>query len=269
MGFMDGLGSLFKSSIGAFMGGAEGAMGDFGNRVTGDLLGAPNARSRGKDAEDYMNNAFPGTTPWERLGAGGAGTAGAGATTSVNKAMISNQRFMQSKDLANKLKIANIQAGASVKSSLAPYGIKAQAGLPYQTSVGIQERKVPHEIREMQARTRKADWESVAISKSEKWINRLSTAKYHLDSMGVEKARSGTDLLLKQILTETQRGLAEKSHAKLQAARAKFSKLLAKGELRLLERGNPWKLIVDTLERIYSLSTSVAKDLVPLNNKSK
>ena len=53
--------------------------GIIGGMVAGKLMDGitrPSGRSEGGRMKDMMDAAYPGTTPWERLGGGGGGTAG-------------------------------------------------------------------------------------------------------------------------------------------------------------------------------------------------
>jgi len=65
----------------------QGFSGAFGGRAGTELgnaiFGGP--RGPGKDAKDALDEMYPGTNPWERLGAGGGGTGGIEAANTQAK----------------------------------------------------------------------------------------------------------------------------------------------------------------------------------------
>lgn len=76
--------------LGPAMAGLEGEM-------TNKLYGSP-----GDHAKDFMDTAYKGTSPWERLGSGGGGAGNVGSIEASQK-----------RQLASQEKIAGLQAGAS------------------------------------------------------------------------------------------------------------------------------------------------------------
>ena len=69
-----------------------------------------------------MDNAYPGTTPWERLGAGGGGQVSPSAIANEER---KQQSKLQRNELVNRSLIASQQARAQVISAALPFGSSA------------------------------------------------------------------------------------------------------------------------------------------------
>lgn len=87
--------------------GIAGAFGDRARGLANDALGIPTA---GQSALQYMNEAFPGTTPWERLG---SPASKAGTELSSQR----NARQLQMRELKTRKDVARIQANAQVEAA--------------------------------------------------------------------------------------------------------------------------------------------------------
>jgi len=116
-----------------------------GNELTLKILeeigGSPGERLR-----DFNRDAFPGTNAWEQLGA----SSNSAATG------LPQQLLMQQKELDNRLKIAQIQAQASVdtatissKAHIEGAGISSQPG---HRQAGVAESMVRHQQSELESR---------------------------------------------------------------------------------------------------------------------
>ena len=162
MGFFKGLKKIAGGLLGAFapaIGGAVG--GPFGAAVGSGLakipgipgVGGASGRSLGRDARDYFDQAYPGTTAWERLG--GSGYAGAGVESAKQTSEAAER--MQSKELATRERVAKIQAEATTQSAAITHGPDALAGVrefrksgvatPFETPTTIAATRLPSEIR--------------------------------------------------------------------------------------------------------------------------
>lgn len=193
--------------------GTQESLGSIGNQAGHaipnmvNLLEKPGDRTR-----KFMQRAFPGTTPWEQLGGGGAGYGSANVTAK-------NQERMQQKELQSREKIARIQARAHVIGSGAHYGrsgIQATTGAlnkepfqDYTTQVSIAEQRLPQELRNLRA-TEKRDL-AAAVTNYHQGVRTKNEAI-------IQKARADVAKLLAQ--TEVNRDLprwyraAEKLFAK-------------------------------------------------------
>ena len=102
----------------AILGGAENAIGQKAEDFSGKVLGIP---SPGKQARNFMDDAYPGTNPWERLGAqGGAqGVAAQGQRSErqMQSKLISHQKNLQRQELQTRRDVANVQAKAQMYSA--------------------------------------------------------------------------------------------------------------------------------------------------------
>lgn len=142
MGFFKGLKKIaggllgaFAPAIGGLVGGPAGAaIGSGISKIPGiPGLGGATGRSLGRDARDYFDEAYPGTTPWERLG--GSGYAGAGVEASKETARSAER--MQDKELATRTNIAGMQAKAQTQSAAIQFGGKAVAGVDKYRRTGV------------------------------------------------------------------------------------------------------------------------------------
>lgn len=157
---MSMLGSFGKGAQGA-QGGLQGLMG-LGSTF-GKITGIPmpwdtSAADMGKDARNYMQNAFPGTGVRDHLGAGGAG--------SVQAAGFKNQERLQRAELETRENIAELDAKTKITSAALAHGPRAVSamdqwrttGVPgdYPTMTSIAEKRLPGEIHKLWADSEKA-----------------------------------------------------------------------------------------------------------------
>lgn len=113
----------------------------------------------GQDAKAYMDKAFPGTNPWERLGASYPGASVDAAQTNVK-----GQKEMQEKELKTRKDIARIQADATTQAASIAHGPAAVSAVDrfrnngdigeFDTPTTIAVRKVESEIAKLEAETR-------------------------------------------------------------------------------------------------------------------
>jgi len=142
------------SGVGSAVGGALG--GKLSDKITG-IPSALSATEQGTQAAEYMNAAYPGTTPWDRLGAGGGGSPSALSASNVERMKMRQENKMQSRQLSTQAMIADKQNRAHLISTASGYGIsgikevlKAYDGFrtqPYDTPVQQGRERLPSEIR--------------------------------------------------------------------------------------------------------------------------
>lgn len=143
MGFLSSITSFLKpvtnllgsvSSIGSSVSSISGMLG--GPTSIGGITGPPSGRESGQQAAGYYDEAFPGTNPWERLGAGNpigalgsAGIAADAATKNVRTQMSQQERTSKRQADAS-VRVAEINAaGASNVANIhaGPAGVSAAA----------------------------------------------------------------------------------------------------------------------------------------------
>jgi len=150
-----------KSLLGSAASGVGSAVGGaLGGKLTDKITGIPSALSateQGTQAAEYMNAAYPGTTPWDRLGAGGGGSPSALSASNVERMKMRQENKMQSRQLSTQAMIADKQNRAHLISTASGYGIpaikevlNAYDGLrttPYDTPTQQGREKTPSEIK--------------------------------------------------------------------------------------------------------------------------
>lgn len=118
------------------------------------------ASQQGKDMRSMMENAFPGTSVWDRLGAGGAGTA----QSITGQQQIKTQERLQRNELRSKERIARLQADTSLRVAGVAHGSNAldeinthlRTGLPvrhFDSMTSLARQKLPSELARIQAET--------------------------------------------------------------------------------------------------------------------
>lgn len=169
----------------ALLGGLGGILNSSGG--TGKVFGIPtpniggvpmnngvpqNGLQIGDQARAYYDAAFPGTTPWERLGSpNSAGGLAQQAMQAANAEKLQDKQIaMQEKqlDLQETQVMGNLQLEAQKNRITAmgygsPYGVEAarsmldlaegRSGSSYQTPTSIQSSKLPYELESMMANT--------------------------------------------------------------------------------------------------------------------
>jgi len=154
-------GNSVASGVGSAVGGALG--GKLSDKITG-IPSALSASEQGQQAMDYMNAAYPGTTVWDRLGAGGAGAPSSTSAVNTEKMKMRQENKMQSRALTTQAMIADRQNRTHLISTAAGYGIdgikqvlNAYDGFrqtPYETPVSQSEKRLPSEIAKNEAETK-------------------------------------------------------------------------------------------------------------------
>ncbi len=127
-GFWRGLAKTAVTGAATAFGGP--IAGAAGGMVADKIFGIPNpgktGGALGSDARAYMDQAYPGTNPWERLGAPGYNAAGVESAKQTGRV----QQKMQARQLGTQVQVAQIAAGAHVeaaRTSVAPAAMKAPA----------------------------------------------------------------------------------------------------------------------------------------------
>lgn len=120
MGFFSKLIPLASAAVGGFLGGVPGAFAGYavgsslggGPSSVGGITGPGTGAATGVEAREYYDEAFPGTNPWERLGAGNPMGAimSAGIQAETSRKNVKDQ-------VRSQQTIAGIQAGAQLSAS--------------------------------------------------------------------------------------------------------------------------------------------------------
>ncbi|AJK28292.1 putative minor spike protein [Eel River basin pequenovirus] len=158
----------------------------------------------GQDAAAFMDKAYPGTNPWERLGANAGASIGAAEKTTKS------QERMQEKELATRKQVARIQAGATTEAAAIAHGPDAVTSIsgrrvdPFDTRTQQDRERLPHEIGKIiqdtrltrgqatieEAKAKIADLLAQAGLTKDQYPN-LYTALANIGKAGTEKARDG------------------------------------------------------------------------------
>lgn len=112
------------------------------NLVTNQVFGKANAKAQGLASKAYNDAAHPGTNAWERLGKGNAGTPAQIAGDQQR-----TQLKMQSRDLAAKRQIAELQA----RTALQQTQMSTKAPLE---QASIAQARLPAELRNLSEQNR-------------------------------------------------------------------------------------------------------------------
>lgn len=131
--------------VGSMIGGAAGTfLGPLGTILgtgVGGMLGDQLFGSSGEQSKKFMDEAYAGTTPWERLGSSGGGAPGAvsgeknmlrqqGIQNHMNQQTINNQKSLKEQELKNAKSIAdNTNATALATTAANNQTAKYQADL--------------------------------------------------------------------------------------------------------------------------------------------
>lgn len=128
-----------------------------GEKVPGVPTPEDAGPARGSDYRGFMDEAFPGTTPWERLGSS-TGSYPGGALHESNAVDMQRKEFLQQQRLTSMNNRASIIAAASphgaaaAESGLMQYGFGV--GRPYDTHVAQGREGLPSSISERTASAR-------------------------------------------------------------------------------------------------------------------
>lgn len=99
---------LMKETASEMLGGAkDSAVNGIGSIIGDKITGG--AGKQGRNARDYLDNAFPELNPWEKAG---AGASGIGASTGEDNSM-----KMKRMELKNAKEIAGIQSSTAIKTA--------------------------------------------------------------------------------------------------------------------------------------------------------
>ena len=139
MGFLSSISGAIKS-VGKIVGGVSGALGSagqisgfFGGPTSiGGITGGQTGRELGQSAAGYYDAAFPGTNPWERLGAGNpmSSVVQAKAQRENVKSQLATSTSNVKEQTSSAVKVAKIQAaGAANVATIhaGPAGVSAAA----------------------------------------------------------------------------------------------------------------------------------------------
>lgn len=168
--------------------GIGGSLADRAGSWVGDkIFGIPKAKTTAQAAQEsleYMNIAFPGTTPWERLGGGGANAMSGVQTASaqrVNKRdELNNSKELMNQQNRNQLKIVDRQIQGQKEIAANTVSEARQRRVTVDTPV------VAPKIAEIKSKT---EVNTKQLRKMESEINNID---------------AGTKLQLQKILTEVE-----------------------------------------------------------------
>ena len=128
----------------------------------------PTGAEAGQLQKEFMDAAYPGTNPWERLHSGGGGQA---SPASIVASEMRNSRDMQSREFFQQKAITEMNNRASVISSSAPLGPQAmQTALgalkdkptgDYDTQISLAKQRLASEIKNLDSNTQKTLNESL------------------------------------------------------------------------------------------------------------
>ena len=187
--------------------------------------------SLGQDMKAYMDKAFPGTNPWERLG---SQYAGAGVESA--KVSTKSQEKMQVKELASRERIAKIQAGATTEAAAIAHGPDAVTSIsgrkvdPYDTTTQQARERLPHEIAKL-----------------------VEEGKLTGSQATIEKAKAQiADALAAAGLTKEQFPNLYASLANIGKGVAKSSAGGTKRKVTTQNRNKAWNTFVKELQRLLS-----------------
>jgi len=167
-GLAKAAGSLLGNFAGSAASGVGSAVGGaLGGKLSDKITGVPSALSaseQGAQAASYMDAAYPGTTAWDRLGAGGGGSPSALSASNVERMKMKQENKMQSRALTTQAMIADRQNRAHLISTASGYGIEgikqvlnAYSGFkqsPFDNPTSQAGKRLPSEIERTQAETK-------------------------------------------------------------------------------------------------------------------
>ena len=216
----------------------------------------------GMDQRAFLQHAYPGTNPWEQLGAAGASNhPAAGERNDIARKALSNQKD-----------IAKIQADAQIK--VAEIGERAKlgaAGIPFDHPLGRREKESGIAVNEgkidlMGAQEFMAEtgatlneanaalsWERTI---GERWVRYLNMARYHTERKRPANIQADTDLKgAQKTLTEHQSETELYRPARVRAATTRDYSAAALDDQRArlvnaqraTERNRPANVRMDTL----------------------
>lgn len=198
-------GSLFsKNKAVSDVAGKVGQIADIGDKVTG--IPTPSdplsASQQGIDLRSFMDQAYPGTTPWERLG---GNTGNFGSVTGADIQAKMHER-LQSRELRNAREIAEGNNVASILAAASPQGaMAAQAlvdkyhgvreGPEYATHVGLEAERQPAAKKKLAGEAERADVFGQAARGAKDLIGKAGSAAgtfvgKHIDP-AIARARKG------------------------------------------------------------------------------
>jgi len=110
---------MFWEALGTAAGSIIGKFGQkkLEDKVYGVAQGVPQGSELGRQAKDYYDQAFPGTNPWERLGAGNPSGVAASSSLEADSA-----ERRANKEMATQRSIANMTSMRSLVAAALPYG---------------------------------------------------------------------------------------------------------------------------------------------------
>ena len=183
---------------------------------------AANAPRLGAAQREQLKKAYPGTNPWEQLGAGGPTTGpaiAAGASGRKAGGQFATQLKMQAQQNATARDIARTQASAQVQSAAlgAQASVKASeiASGPGHRQAAVAEQRVMSEIQNLDAGTQRT------LTDMQRLTQEIRKTGAEADSATVEAFWKEVDILLQQELTQAQTGLARKQTERVGSEKAR------------------------------------------------
>jgi len=128
----------------------------------------PTGAEAGQLQKEFMDAAYPGTNPWERLHSGGGGQA---SPASIAASEQRNSRDLQAREFAQQKSLTAMNNRASVISSSAALGpqamqsalgaLKGDSPGDYDTQISLAKQRLAPEIKNLDANTQKSINESL------------------------------------------------------------------------------------------------------------
>lgn len=183
-------------------------------------------KEQGVDMKNYMDQAFPGTTPWERLGIGSPPSIAIegmkqGSAIKMKQQELANNRLLNRNVLAMEKYKTDKNALVQALGFGSPYGVRGMKAM-VNALKGRETNDYTTQIRIMERRLRE-----------------------ELKNMKVERV---------EILTRAARNLVEKSYTgtlnEIQKARAKVKDILAELELKGLAAKSPITIIMNAVDNV-------------------
>ena len=246
----------WPGAIAGFSGGASTFDKVFG--IPTPKVVTPTGTETGRWAHDYYKNAFPGTTPWEWLGAGNPSGNVHGATISansqraINQAQMRNAQSLQNSDLIIKYQTAKMAANAQVASAAVPYGPDAlhhvqrfmegqhpEGGYDTPTAVSRDQLDVQWKNIDIKYRQLGLNDREVYTKEARVWgeLQKLGSSLKLMDAQ-TGKLISGKNLDIADTILRTVQAEISQSESVLQAERAKLAADFARLEKEGYETAN-------------------------------
>lgn len=231
------LGTQDKSSIGMIGRGIGSFGGNAANMMGTEAISSlmrKTAKERGKAQRDYMNEAYPGTNPWEHLNAQGAGQGGTAGPTSKAREERNTAISLQHKNLATQKEVAEINADA----------IKYSAD----QSRGPKDDRLETDLALATAKANKINLETSEIIRMNDAIRHKLETEANLNEHQKELVYNKTYETLGNIFRITEETKKLGFEAQKAKVIAEMQKQLSEAQLWQIENSNPWRTLMSSVK---------------------